>query len=196
MPSYPEITPELMDEFESRMDGKLPTPDTARKATLKNKKTGAMEQHERWNESAQIEDVTVETVVSQKGDEHDLYQVKFLVTATKGSGKCVGKNVTLSARINPVALKARNKDDGQFKMSEGTLVRLAQLVRACGVEVKGGLSSAQFAAFYPENGDSPLKGKEVVIEIHQHESEGSPTGWQKEVSNIYPLNKSAASMEV
>lgn len=196
MPSYPSLTPEMLAEYDRAINGRLTPPETARKKTQKNYKTDMPEEHVRWNESARITDVQVTETISGAGDNHDLYAVKFEITGTKGSGTLVGQQLTFLGRINSVAFEAGDKDNGQFKMSRGTLIRLAQLVRAAGFQVKGGLSSAQMAAFYPVNGASPLVGKEVYIEIHQKESDAAPTGWDEEVSNIFPLAVNAASAEV
>ena len=198
MPNYPCVTPEMMNEMNRQINGRLEPPDTARRRKMENRKTNVIEEHVRWNESAKVTSVEVATTVSAAGDEHDVYSVEFTITGTKGTGQFVGEKVYLKARINPVALDAGNKDDGQFKMSRGTLIRLAQLVKSVGFDIKGGLSSAQMAAYFPVAGNSPLVGKEVYIEIHQNESEMSNTGWNEEVSNVFPLKgaNAAASVEV
>jgi len=196
MPSYPTVTQEMLQEMDRQINGRLTAPASARKKTQTNYKTKQTEEHIRWNESAQVVSVECASTISGAGDEHDVYKVEFGITATRGSGMHVGTKVFLTARVNPKALDAGDKEDGQFKMSRGSLVRLLQLVRASGFPVKGGLSSAQMAAYYPANGQSPLVGKEVLIEIHQNESDKAPTGWNEEVSNIFPLVVGAASAEV
>lgn len=196
MPSYPEVTPAMMREFDRQISGRLTPPEKARHRIVENKKTGTVEEHYRWNESARITGVEVTEVVSSAGDDHDLYTVGFEITATKGSGEHVGDSTRYQGRINPDAYAAGNKDDGQFKMSSGTLVRLTQLVRSSGFPIKGGLSSAQMAGYFPIDGASPLIGREVNIEIHQQESEMAPSGWNEEVSNIFPLTAMKPAAEV
>lgn len=196
MPTYPAISEDMMKEFEREITGRLAVPENARRKTAENKKTGEMEEHVRFNESGQIDSIEVTTGISAAGDTHDIYQIQFAVTGTKGSGINVGGKTWMKARINPEALAAGNKDNGQYKMSRGTLIRLTQLVRAAGFPIQGGLSSAQMAAYFPENGKSPLIGKEVWMEVHQTSSEKSPTGWNEEVSNIFPLQRAAATTEV
>lgn len=196
MPSYPEVTPEMMREFDRAINGRLTPPENARTRTLENRKTGAMEEHKRWNESGRVTSVTVEETVSNAGDNHDVYTVEFEITGTKGSGTLVGSSARLQCRVNPAALEAGDKENGQYKMSRGSLIRLTQLVRACGFPVKGGLSSAQMAAYFPEHDQSPLINREVYFEIHQNESEQAPSGWNEEVSNIFPLKTHAPQAEV
>jgi len=196
MPSYPNVTAEMMQEMDRMITGRLTPPENARKRTLENRKTGAMEEHLRWNESLQVVAVEVSTTISNASDEHDVYSVKFNVTASKGTGLNIGGTTYLKARINSVALEAGNKDSGQYKMSISTLVRLAQLVRSAGFPIKGGLTSAQMAAYFPANGESPLIGKEIFAEIHQNESELASSGWNEEVANIFPLRVAKATTEV
>lgn len=186
-PTYPEVTNEMMKEYDRQISGRLTPPESARRRTIENKKTGATEEHVRWNESAIITKVEVTETISSAGDNHDLYTVEFNITGTKGSGEHVGDTTRYQGRINPEAWAAGDKNSGQYKMSSGTLVRLTQLVRSAGFPVKGGLSSAQMAGYFPVDGASPLIGREVNIEIHQQESEMAPSGWNEEVSNIFPL---------
>lgn len=196
MPNYPEITPEMLAEFEANSSFNLTAPDNARKQKVKNKVSGVEEQHERWNESAQIVDVTALASISNAGIAQDVYTVRFEVTATKGSGKNVGRKIRFQGRVNAAAWPNGNKEDGQYKMSNGTMSRIVQLVKAVGYDVKAGLTSAQMAAYFPEGGGSPLIGKQVYLECHKFESDRSAEGWETEANAFFPLKVVAPSAEV
>jgi hypothetical protein len=177
----------MLKEYDRQISGRLTPPQNARPRTVENKKTGEIKEVVKWNESGRIVGVSVEETVSQNGDNHDLYIIDLEITGTKGSGEHVGSRVQFKGRINPEAWDAGDKDDGQFKMSRGTLIRLTQFVRSSGFPVKGGLSSAQMAAYFPANGQSPLIGREVYFEISQETSDFSPSGWNEEIRNVFPL---------
>lgn len=171
-------------------------PDIARKSTFKDKDTGEILQQLRWNESGRILSVEVAETTSSSGAEHTLYTVEFVITPTKGSGTLVGSKTYWKARYNAAAWAAGNKEDGQYKMSRGTLIKLCQLVRAAGFPIQGGLSSAQIAAYFPAGGGSPLINRELNIQIQQKESFQAPSGWNEEVGNVFPLSIAAAVAEV
>ena len=194
---YPDVPAEKLAQMESEMSGLLVVPQDAKSKVRKNKDTGAEEQHYYWRESAMIKEINVSEVVSNAGDEHDLYEILFTITGTSGASSNVGSNnAKIAARINPTVWSAGNKTDGQYKMSRGTIVLLASLVRATGIPVSGGLSSAQMASLFPENGGSPLLGEEILIDIHQHETDRAPSGWQCEVTRVFPLKRATADAEV
>lgn len=193
---YPELSAQDLQEFEDSATGKLRVPETAKTRKRTDKRTNTVIEFKRWRESAQVESVEVGTTDTQSGDTHDVYTISFVITGTKGSGKNVNRKAFLRARFNPDAYGAGDVNDGQYKMSKRTLQNLTQLIRSAGFAVQGGLSSAHFAAYFPETGDTPLVGKEVEIEIDQYEDENSPTGFRDDVNNIFPLRVVAASAEV
>lgn len=193
---YPEVTPAMMQEYDRQINGILTPPATARVKMLEDRNTGEMKEHRRWNESMRVSDVTVKETTSQSGNDHILFSVEFEITASRGSGTLVGSKTYFVGRFNPIAYKANNREDGQWKMSNGTLVRLTQLVRACGFPVKGGLSSAQIQAYFPESGQSPLINREINGSIHQTSSAQAASGWNEEVESFFPLAGMAPNAEV
>lgn len=182
---YPEISPEMLKEFEDQLSPKLRTPsENVRTRTYKTKKDGDVTQ-QNWRESAVIESILVTSNDSEAWGTHTLYKIKFAVTGTKGSGINVGKKVTLQARYNPTG------EEWRIRNSKQALLLLSQIVRARGYDVAGGISSAQLRAYFPAEGESPMVNAEVEIEVaNKTNSDFS------EVVNIFKLVTAAADAEV
>jgi len=188
---YPSITPEMLKEFEDQLSPKLRTPtENVRVRQWTAKKTQEVVIQHSFRESAVIEKVVVARNDSEAWGTHDVFKVTFGITSTKGSGLNVGKKVTLAARLLPSDSFASALDWQKRSTAQGLLL-LTQVVRARGYEVAGGISSAQMKAYYPTEGDSPLVGAEVEIEVaNKSNSDFS------EVSNVFKLQTTAPDAEV
>lgn len=189
---YPEFTPEMMQEFEQMSSTKLRIPENARKRTFTAKK-GKPDQHEvlqrNWRESATVQSVVATPATDEHWGQHMLFQIKFQITATKGSGLNVNRNKTLS--IKQVRPGTFGPDDWRTGNAKRGGLLLTQLIRAKGYEIAGAISSAQMAAFYPMSGESPLVNAEVEIEIASKDDSDFD-----DVVNIYRLQTATADVEV
>lgn len=183
---YPSFTPEMIQEFNDSLSPKLSAPDTARKRSFKTK-DGEQVQQTSWRESARIDSIVVAPNSTEAWGEHLLYKIKFVVTATKGSGKNVGKTTTAMLRTN----NSPGGPDWRPTQSKRNTALLFQIIRAKGYDLSQGVSSAQFAAYFPREGDSPLVNTECEIEVSNKSNNDF-----SEVTNIYRLVTAEADAEV
>lgn len=186
MVEYPSFTPDMIKEFEDSLSPKLKAADQARTRTYKTK-NGEVVTQESWRESARVESVLVSPNSSDAWGEHMLYKIKFNITPTKGSGKNLGKVVYANLRTNP----SKDGPDWRPAQHNRNMALLFQLIRAKGYDVSQGVSSAQFAAYFPVEGESVMTNLEVEIEVSNKSNNDF-----SEVSNIYKLNVAAADAEV
>lgn len=187
---YPDITPEMLKEFEDSLSPKLRVPTVGVRTRTFTVKKGKPEEavvtQKNWRESARVDSIVVAANTTEGWGNHTLFKIKFNITDTKGSGLNVKRTVTLSVRYKTTDIldwQKRQIDQGQLL--------LTQLVRAAGYDVVGGLRGDAMRAFFPTSGESPLVNTEVEIDVASKSNSDFD-----EVANIFKLVVAAADAEV
>ena len=127
----------------------------------------------RWNEAVQVKGAFRETVTSNAGDEHVVFTVNTVVLAGTGTPN-EGRNYTFSTRINYESL-GRDVEDGQRKMSMGSVSKLIQLASAAAPDLfddEVGLTEQVVDTLFPlkEGEDtSMLEGAKLVLVMTDNE---------------------------
>ncbi len=158
---------ELMKEAEDMLSTKynLKVPPGAEAA----RKNG----YAQWPEVVQIDSAYREEV-EKNGNTHMVFAIKSSVLPSEGTVNA-GRNHPMFNRINYAALSSGG-DDGQRKMSLGSVHRLKQIAVAAGIDIEAtGLTGDILSTLFPVQGTaedmseaSPLVGKRFVISMRDN----------------------------
>lgn len=151
----------------------------------------------RWNEAIEIESASKEEAETKAGDTHIVFTVNGRVLAGTGTPN-ESRKYTFSMRINYESLP-RDAEDGQRKMSMGTINKLIQLAGAALPNLFDdaiGLTEELIGETFPTagsatdmSGGSLLKGTKVVLVLKDNETEQFNGRNQQEVVAILPLTE-------
>ena len=182
MAGFFDIGGDVIKEAEAASSFKLIVPPTA-----KTRKDGAS-----WSEEGGIIAASSETVQADlEGRKVEVLVLKLKISISKeGSGSNEGKMFDTNFRINRYALqngKGASKGTpmyGQRFMSNMSITRVKQVLRACGIQPDtedGGYSQAILSECFPDISNftsepSPLIGQRFWFEVQERTSESKTNG--------------------
>lgn len=123
-----------------------------------------------WVETVKITAVSSEESETQKGDDHHVLTIDCdIEPGGTGGDANVGRRVQFRGRINWDAYEKGNKNDGQYKMSRGTIGTMGALFREIGIHDHGDIELETWDAAFPDDeGEvSPLIGHVLDAYIKQ-----------------------------
>jgi hypothetical protein len=160
MSKFRRVSAAAVDEAEKSNNPALQEPPTAR----------TKGEAKLWVETVKIVGVSSDETESQKGDDHLVLTIDTEVEPGGTGGDLnVGKRVQYRGRINWDAYEKANKNDGQFKMSRGTVGVMGGLFREVGIHDHGDIEPETWDAAFPddEGETSPLIGYVLDAYIKQ-----------------------------
>ncbi len=170
------IPKELLDEAAEMFGGggfQLVVPPDAEKRRKKG--------YARWTEIVTVQKAYREAKLTDAGDTHMIYAVQCQIMPA-GETKNGGRSHTAFNRVNYEAISAGDKEDGQYKMSRGTVGKLRAIaVGAAEIDISTtGLTGEILTALFPlkdvEDHTSPLVNRVLKVSFTDNENKKYPPG--------------------
>lgn len=183
-----DVTPEAVAQAAAASSFALKIPDQA----VRSKKNPS---DARWRERVMVVKAGATPSTTKDGQGVLVFELRYRILPVGGSGENNDREFTDFYRANFRAWPNGDKNLGHYKMTEITMARVTELLRAAGIPgdlpattgSMPGYSGRLLKEIFPADGNSPhLVNRTVDVQVHQRPDEGNPTGISTEVEHYIP----------